>query len=175
MFHFAFSPLRARLRAGRVCLLAGLALPIVAAGLTSAEPGLLDAPFLAPPLEDPAQPFDSSLDTALLEGVIPESLLLDGDAGAGDSDLPAVGAEPLSIISVAPARAWIGDDWMWNLEDTGTVVPRSATARPADEAGAMAILGASWRMIGTPRALVLVAAAAAAAAILLLVIFLRAV
>lgn len=175
MSHLAFSPLRARFLAGSVCLLAGLALPLVAAGIVCAEPGLLETPFLAPPLDEVAKLFDSSLDPALLEDLILENPLLDGDAGADDSDQPAVGAVPLSIISVTPARAWIGDDWMWDLEDTGTMVPRPATARSADEAGAMALLGASWRIIGTPRALVLVAAAAAAAAILLLVILLRAV
>jgi hypothetical protein len=175
MSHLAFSPLRASLRAGSVCLLAGLALPLVAAGIVCAEPGLLETPFLAPPLDEVAQSFDSSLHPALLEDLILENLLLDGEAVAGDSDLPAVGAVPLSIISIAPARAWIGDDWMWDLEDTGAVVPRPATARSADEAGAMGLLHASWQIVGKPRVLLLVAAVAAAAAILLFVTLSRAV
>jgi hypothetical protein len=174
MSHLDPSPLRPRPRAGSVRLLAGLALALVAAGIVCAEPGVLESPFLAQPLNDATQPFEASLDSALLENALLEGSLRDGTVVAGDSDVPAVGSMPvgsvpLPVTSAAPASPWIGDDWMWNLEDTATLLPRSKTARPAEEAGAATLLRATWRIIGKPRVLVLAAAAAAAAAILLLV------
>jgi len=180
MSHLAHSLLRPRLRAGSVRLLAGLGLALVAAAIACAEPRLLESPFLAQPLDEAAQPFEASLDSALLESALPDNPLRDDTVVAGNGDMPAVGSlpvgsTPLSITSAAPASAWIGDDWMWNLEDTGTLLPRSTTARRAEEASAASLLRATWRIVGKPRVLVLVAAAAAAAAILLLVTISRAV
>jgi hypothetical protein len=184
MSHLASSPLRLRRRAGSVWLLAGLAISVVAAGIVCAEPGVLESPFLAQPLDDVAQPFEASLGSTLLESALLDSVLRDGTVVAGDGDVPTVGSMPvgpmpLSITSAAPDRAWIGDDWMWNLEDTGAVLPLPATARPqarpAEEAGAISLLKGTWRIVGKPRMVVLVTAAAAAAAILLLVTLSRAV
>lgn len=140
MSHLAPSPLRALPRAGGVRLLTGLALTLIAAGIVCAEPGVLESPFLAQPLDEAAQPFEASLNSTLLESALLEGSLRDGTFMTGDSDVPAVGSVPLSIKSAAPASAWIGDDWMWNLEDTGTVLPRPTLprpkwAQPAEEAG----------------------------------------
>jgi len=182
MSHLAPSPLRPRRRAGSVRLLAALAISVVAAGIVCAEPGVLESPFLAQPLDEVTQPFEARLDSSLLESALLEGSLRDGTFVTGESDVSAVGSVPggsmpLSITSTAPARSWIGDDWMWNLEDSGAVLPLPATARPqarsVQEAGATSLLKATWRIVGKPR--VLVAAAAAAAAILLLVTFSRAV
>jgi hypothetical protein len=180
MSHLASSSLRTRPRARSNQLLAGLSLTLVAAGIVCAEPGVLESPFLARPLDEVTQPFEVSLDSALFESALLEHPLQDGTEVAGDGDMPAVGSMPVgsmpgSITSAAPARAWIGDDWMWNLEDVGNVLPRPTAARPAEEVRLASLLKATWRIVGKPRVLVLVAAAAAAAMLLLFVTISRAV